>query len=262
MKGGWRCQLSSQKLESIFFGVASYLDLGDGISLDLGDGNRLGWVVQVVIAACQSYLLPAASLVLWRSCVCLCYAIPLLCRCCSCRRMGTTTAGLDTSAVAGAAVAATAAACSLWLPVLIVKNRPRETPETPRTIPGGVWCILITPAAQKVATDTFNGFLDLPVTQKSGMWHWRRSQRPIWGRELAPSRLQPPTEGTDGIRPAAGSPTTPRGCRRDQACAGGMVQRELGESGGGAGRPVRWHRTSIPAPHACPGGPCPEIAKI
>jgi hypothetical protein len=42
LKGGWRCQLSSQKLESIFFGVASYLDLGDGISLGLGDGNRLG----------------------------------------------------------------------------------------------------------------------------------------------------------------------------------------------------------------------------
>ena len=55
MKGGWRCQFSSQKLESIFFGVASYLDLGDGISLDLGDVNRLGWVVQVVIAASQRY---------------------------------------------------------------------------------------------------------------------------------------------------------------------------------------------------------------
>ena len=145
------------------------------------------------------------------------------------------------------------AASSLWLPVLIVTNRPRETPETPRTIPGGVWCILITPAAQKVATDAFNGFLGLPVTQKSGMWHWRRSQRPIWGRELAPSRLQPPTEGPDGIRPAAGSPTTPRGCRRDLACAGGMVQRESPESGGGAGRPVRCHRTPIPALHSCPG---------
>ena len=143
---------------------------------------------------------------------------------------------------------------SLWLPVLIVTNRPRETPETPRTIPGGVWCILITPAAQKVATDAFNGFLGLPVTQKSGMWHWRRSQRPIWGRELAPSRLQPPTEGPDGIRPAAGSPTTPRGCRRDHACAGGMVQRELGESGGGAGRPVGSDPTPIPALHSCPHG--------
>jgi hypothetical protein len=134
---------------------------------------------------------------------------------------------------------------SLWLPVLIVTNRPRETRETPRTIPGGVWCILITPAAQKVATDAFNGFLGLPVTQKSGMWHWLRSQRPIWGRELAPSRLQPPTGGTDGIRPAAGSPTTPRGCRRDHACAGGGgARRVAGKRGGrrgglsgGAGRP-------------------------
>jgi hypothetical protein len=35
--------------------VASYLDLGDGIGLDLGDGNRLGLVVQVVIAASQRY---------------------------------------------------------------------------------------------------------------------------------------------------------------------------------------------------------------
>ena len=55
LEGGWRCQLSSQKLESIFFGVASYLDLGDGISLDLGDGNRLGLVVQVVSTASQRY---------------------------------------------------------------------------------------------------------------------------------------------------------------------------------------------------------------
>jgi hypothetical protein len=39
------------------------------------------------------------------------------------------------------------------------------------------------------------------------------------------------------------------------------VEGELPGSGG-AGRPVRWHRTPIPAPHACPRGPCPEIAKI
>jgi hypothetical protein len=97
------------------------------------------------------------------------------------------------------------------------KNRPR-----PREAPGprpqrspvpflagfGVWCIMhyvhtnhtthhTPPAAQKAATDAFNGFLAPPVTQKSGMQHWRRSQRPIWGRgrELAPSRLQPPTRG-------------------------------------------------------------------
>jgi hypothetical protein len=31
------------------------LDLGDGMSLDLGDGNRLGLVVQVVSAASQRY---------------------------------------------------------------------------------------------------------------------------------------------------------------------------------------------------------------
>jgi hypothetical protein len=39
--------LSSQKLESIFNGLASYLDLGDG--------NQLGLVVQVVSAASQRY---------------------------------------------------------------------------------------------------------------------------------------------------------------------------------------------------------------
>jgi hypothetical protein len=35
---------------------------------------------------------------------------------------------------------------------------------------------------------------------------------------------------------------------------GRAVQGESRESGGGAGRPVRWHRTSIPAPHSCPHG--------
>jgi hypothetical protein len=37
------------------WGCQLLLDLGDGISLDLGDGNRLGWVVQVAIAASQRY---------------------------------------------------------------------------------------------------------------------------------------------------------------------------------------------------------------
>ena len=50
MIANWRvvdiCQLSFEKLESIFFGVASYLGLGDGISLDLGDENQLGLVVR------------------------------------------------------------------------------------------------------------------------------------------------------------------------------------------------------------------------
>jgi hypothetical protein len=87
--------------------------------------------------------------------------------------------------------------CSLWLHVLIVENPPRETPETPRTISGGVWCIRITPAAQKVVTDAFNGFLALPVAQKSAMQHRWWSRRRIRGQELAPSRLQSPTEDTD-----------------------------------------------------------------
>jgi hypothetical protein len=50
--------------------------------------------------------------------------------------------------------------------------------------------------------------------------HRRRSQRRIWGQELAPSRRPPPTGGTDGIQPAAGSPTTPGWCRPAHARAG------------------------------------------
>jgi hypothetical protein len=139
--------------------------------------------------------------------------------------------------------AATAATATIYqaLAVVACANSIKSPPERPQRPP--------------VPADAFNGFLGLPVTQKSGMRHWRRSQRPIWGRELAPSRLQPPTEGTDGIRPAAGSPTTPRGCRRDHACAGGVVQRGMKDCGGGrAGRPIRWHRTPIPALHSCPYG--------
>jgi hypothetical protein len=50
---------------------------------------------------------------------------------------------------------------------------------------------------------------------------------------------------------------TPRGCRRDHACAGGVVQGELPESGRGAGRPVGSDPTPIPALHSCPGSPPP-----
>jgi hypothetical protein len=62
------------------------------------------------------------------------------------------------------------------------------------------------------------------VTQKSGIQHRRRSQRRIWGRELAPSRRQPPTGGTDGIQPVAGSTTTPRWCRPAHARAAVLQQ--------------------------------------
>ena len=41
---------------------------------------------------------------------------------------------------------------------------------------------------------------------------------------------------------------------RPPACGGGAVQGESLESGGGAGPPVRWHRTPIPALHSCPSG--------
>jgi hypothetical protein len=40
------------------------------------------------------------------------------------------------------------------------------------------------------------------------------------------------------------------------------MESELPGTGGGTGLPVRWDRTPIPAPRACPGGPFPEISKI
>jgi hypothetical protein len=53
-----------------------------------------------------------------------------------------------------------------------------------------------------------------------------------------------------GIQPAAGSPTTPRGCRRDHACAGRVVRRESRENGGRAGRPAGPGHTPVPVPHS------------
>jgi hypothetical protein len=72
--------------------------------------------------------------------------------------------------------------------------------------------------------------------------HRRRSQRRIWGQELAPSRPHPPTGGTDGIQPAAGSPTTPqevtsRKYHRGCACAPAAAQGESRGGGGRTGRP-------------------------
>jgi hypothetical protein len=71
----------------------------------------------------------------------------------------------------------------------------------------------------------------LPVAQESGMcmWHWRQSQRPIWGRELALSRLQPPTGGTDGIRAAA-----PGGWLADNPQQGVPPRTRMCGGGGGA----------------------------
>jgi hypothetical protein len=88
---------------------------------------------------------------------------------------------------------------------------------------------------QKVATDAFNGLLGLPVTQKSGMWHWRRSQRPIWGQELAPSRLQPPTGRGYGRNSTGGwLADNPQGVPpRPRMCGGGGATRAAGKRGRG-----------------------------
>jgi hypothetical protein len=102
---------------------------------------------------------------------------------------------------------------SLWLPVLIVTNRPRETPETPRTIPSGQFGAGTSPRA--------------------GSNHPRRV-RTEFDRRLA--RRRPP-----------GGPAATVHVR------GGVVQRESPESGGGAGRPVGRRPTPIPALHSCPG---------
>jgi hypothetical protein len=73
------------------------------------------------------------------------------------------------------------------------------------------------------------------------------------------------------------TPTAPRlretqrcgGCSRRCLCRLGalkstfpaMVQSESRESGVVPGRFVRWHRTPIPTPHACPHAPCPAHSK-
>jgi hypothetical protein len=81
-----------------------------------------------------------------------------------------------------------------------------------------------------------SGFLALPAGgPEICQQHRRRSQRRIWGQELAPSRPQPPaTGGTDGIQPAAGSPTTPGRCRSAHARTGkvvlGLVYRSAGSN--------------------------------
>jgi hypothetical protein len=86
--------------------------------------------------------------------------------------------------------------------------------------------------AQCITTTRFDGHHPTDKTQRiSGppggpeirRQHRRRSQRRIWGQELAPSRPQPPTGGMDGIQPAAGSLTTPGWCRPAHARAGGWV---------------------------------------
>jgi hypothetical protein len=69
-----------------------------------------------------------------------------------------------------------------------------------------------------------NGFLALPVTQKSAS-STGGGPSGEFGAMNSPrlSRPQPPTGGTDGIQQAAGSPTTPGWCRPAHARAGGVV---------------------------------------
>jgi hypothetical protein len=104
-------------------------------------------------------------------------------------------------------------------------------PEIALTHPPDAFCAVYG-RAQCITTTHFDGHHPTDKIQRvSGppggpeirQQHRRRSQRRIWGQELAPSQPQPPTGGTDGIQPAAGSPTTPGWCRSDHARAGGVV---------------------------------------
>ena len=86
---------------------------------------------------------------------------------------------------------------------------------------GRAQCITTAPFDGHHPTDKIQRISGPPGGPEIRRQHRRRSQRRIWGQELAPSRPQPPTGGTDGIQPAAGSPTTPGWCRPAHARAGG-----------------------------------------
>ncbi len=85
---------------------------------------------------------------------------------------------------------------------------------------GRAQCITTTRFDGHHPTDKIQRISGPPGGPEIRQQHRRRSQRRIWGQELAPSRPQPPTGGTDGIQPAAGSPTTPGWCRSAPARAG------------------------------------------
>jgi hypothetical protein len=81
------------------------------------------------------------------------------------------------------------------------------------------------PPGRRAAARDWRGGLPPPLlavdaVRESRQQHRRRPHRRISGQELASSRPQPPTGGTDGIQPAAGSPTTLSGCRPAHPRAG------------------------------------------
>ena len=84
-------------------------------------------------------------------------------------------------------------------------------PDTFCAVYGRAQCITTTRFDGHHPTDKIQRISGPPGGPEIRQQHRRRSQRRIWGQELAPSRPQPPTGGTDGIQPAAGSPTTPGG---------------------------------------------------
>jgi hypothetical protein len=96
-------------------------------------------------------------------------------------------------------------------------------PDTFCAVYGRAQCITTTRFDGHHPTDKIQRISVPPGGPEIRQQHRRRSQRRIWGQELAPSRPQPPTGGTDGIQPAAGSPTTPGWCRSAHARAGVVV---------------------------------------
>jgi hypothetical protein len=93
-------------------------------------------------------------------------------------------------------------------------------PDTFCAVYGRSQCITTTRFDGHHPTDKIQRVSGPPGGPEIRQQHRRRSQRRIWGQELVPSRPQPPTGGTDGIQPVAGSPTTPGWCRSAHARAG------------------------------------------
>jgi hypothetical protein len=105
-------------------------------------------------------------------------------------------------------------------------------PDTFCAVYGRAQCITTTRFDGHHQTDKIQRISGPPGGPEIRQQHRQRSQRRIRGQELAPSRPQPPTGGTDGIQPAAGSPTNPGWCRPAHARAGGggrdLVYRSAG----------------------------------
>ena len=134
---------------------------------------------------------------------------------------------------------------------------------------GRARCITTAPFDGHHPTDKIQRISGPPGDAYIRRQHRRQSQRRIRGQELAPSLPQPPTGGTYGIQPVAGSPTTPSGCRHAHARAGwwcwvwckGARYKPGRRRHTKAGRPTRPSRGRTGFTPATPGG-CKKLKKV